>query len=142
MNVFKRIFSGKKKEPTGCNVLSVEDSDIDHRLIENALIKSGYTVFWADNSEKGLEILGKEKIDLILLDCGLPGMSGVAFCKKLKENETLSRIPVIFLTSDDTPKNIIDCYEIGADNYLMKPISPRTLVAQVAMVLKEKTAEN
>ena len=82
-----------------------------------------------------MEIIQKEKPDLVLLDVVLPGMSGLEVCKQLKRNPKTERIPVIFITGLDTPKNLIDCYEYGAEDFLSKSISSRLLIHQIDQTL-------
>lgn len=118
-------------------ILVVEDSDVDRKWIEATLEKAKFRVISAVNGAIGLETAKTEKPDLIILDCDMPVMGGVEMCGKLREQNETEDIPVIFLTSVDTPANIVDCFEVDAENYLSKPISPKLLISQIEEVLNE-----
>ncbi len=121
-------------------ILVVEDSDVFRKFITSTLEKQGYHVVTAVNGAAGLETVKSTKPDLILLDCEMPVMNGLEMCKKLKEDESTEDIPIIFLTAVDTPQNIVDCFEMDAENYLSKPISGKLLTSQIEAVLKQYTS--
>ena len=73
----------------------------------------------------------------IFADVVLPGISGIEVCKKLKKDDKTKNIPIIFLTGMDTPKNLIDCYEYGAEDFLNKGVSPKILLSQIEQTLRE-----
>ncbi len=78
----------------------------------------------------------EEKPDLILLDILLPGISGIELCKRLKENPATQHIPVIFYTSIDTPKHLIDYASYGVQDYIQKTMPQEELVAAIKSILK------
>ena len=119
------------------SILFVDDNDLQRKLISRILTKRNYRVLLSENGEQGLAIAKAEKPDLILLDIVLPGINGIEVCKRLKNDPTTSNIPVLFFTGSDTPQNILDCYEFGAENYLNKSISAGALISQIEMTLKE-----
>ena len=132
----KKIFGkGRRKIFKNRLILYIDDNEVDRRLIQKILTKKDYRVILSSNGESGLEIIQKEKPDLVLLDVVLPGMSGLEVCKQLKRNPKTERIPVIFITGLDTPKNLIDCYEYGAEDFLSKSISSRLLIHQIDQTL-------
>ena len=132
----KKFFWGNKREIFKNRlILYIEDKEVDRRLVEKTLIKKDYRVILASDGETGLKMAQTEKPDLILLDVILPGMSGLEVYKRLKKDPETKRIPVVFLTGMDTPKNLIDCYEYGAEDFLSKSISPRLLVHQLELTL-------
>ena len=122
--------------PKGC-ILTIEDDAAQRRMIQKALEKRGYVVFTAENGEQGLQMAQVRKPDLILLDVIMPGIDGKEVCKRLKAYEETKDIPVLFLTSIDAPKEIVEHYYIGGEIHLTKPINARELVAQVEASLKE-----
>jgi DNA-binding response OmpR family regulator len=75
----------------------------------------------------------------IILDYSLPDIDGKAVCKRLKSEEETEKIPVIFLTARITPNTVIDCYDVGAEHYLVKPISPSALIDQIEETLGTKS---
>ena len=130
-------FFGKNRREIFKNrlILFIDDNEVDRRLVEKILTKKDYRVILASDGETGLKMVQTEKPDLVLLDVVLPGMSGIEVCKQLKKDPETKKIPVIFLTGMDTPKNLIDCYEYGAEDFLSKSISPRLLVHQLELTL-------
>ncbi len=134
----KKFFRRKPREEfRNRRILFIEDNEVERRLIEKILTRREYRVILSSNGEAGLEIAQKEKPDLILLDVVLPGISGLEVCKRLKQDEETKNIPIIFLTGMDTPKNLIDCYEYGAEDFLNKAISPRLLIHQIELTLQD-----
>lgn len=137
--MFDKIFGSRKasQHPGSRRILIVDDNDIDRKVIQSALEKAGYSTIQAENGQIGLQKAKQENPDLIFLDCQMPVMDGLTMCKKLKEEDGLNNIPVIFLTALDTPRNIIDCFEVDAENYLSKPVSPKILTQQVKFILEQ-----
>jgi len=142
--MFKKMQNFFYRQPDPKNgkwsILVVEDNHVDQKLIADALQRGGFKIFIAANGQEGLALAKTTKPDLIILDCDMPVMNGLEMCRKLREDDSLEHTPVIFLTSNDTPKNIIDCFELDAENYLTKPISAKTLVSQVQASLKEHSS--
>jgi len=118
------------------NILFVDDNPIDRTLISRILTKFDFNVLLAQNGPEGLRMAQESRLDLILLDILLPGISGIELCKKFKKNPVTSNIPVIFYTSIDTPKHLIDYASYGARDYLQKTMPPEELVAAIKSILK------
>jgi DNA-binding response OmpR family regulator len=116
-------------------ILFIDDNPVDRTLIERLLTKNDFIVFLADNSKDGLRIAEEDKPDLILLDILLPGISGIEMCKKLKTKVGTSNIPVIFYTSIDTPKHLIDYESYGAIDYIQKTDPPEVLIKHIKYAL-------
>jgi len=135
----KNIF-GRQVPDKGLTVLVVEDSQVDQRLVVATLERAGYKALLAENGQAGVDMAKAQKPDLILMDCEMPVMGGVAACEVLKEDEQTKNIPVIFLTSLDTPKNVVDCFEKDAENFLTKPVNPSLLLKEIEGSLKRKTS--
>ncbi len=117
-------------------VLAVEDEDDIRELIEFNLMRNGFDVAVAESGEVALDVVDKNLPDLILLDLMLPGMSGFDICKRIKTNEQTKHIPVIMLTALGEESDIIKGLELGADDYMTKPFSPRVLIARINAVLR------
>ena len=137
----QKIFGGTNK-PKSVNalILIADDSEMDRRLVAKILVKNGYELLEATNGEEVVELAKKRQPQLIILDCDMPVLSGTEACKRLKNYLETKNIPVIFLTSDDTPKNIIDCFELDAENFLAKPINSRILLTQIRSVLSDASS--
>ncbi len=119
-------------------ILVVEDSKVDQALIVSILRRKGWIPLLAEDGESGLKIAKEEKPDLVLLDFKLPGISGKDVCQALKNNAKTKSIPIIFLTGKDTPDHVIDCYEVGADYYLAKPLNASSLIHQMELTFQEQ----
>ncbi len=131
------MFGKDQKTEEARTILIVDDSEVDRTIAKKIIESMGHNTLIAENGQAGLDVVKGEKPDLILLDCEMPILGGVEMCRILKNNEDTEDIPVIFLTSVDTPRNIIDCFELDAENFLSKPINSKVLINQVSMILKE-----
>lgn len=121
------------------SILVVDDEQRIVEFVESYLIKSGYKVYKAFNGEDALSIFKKERLSLILLDLMLPGISGEEVCKTIRKT---SKIPIIMLTAKVEEENILKGLDVGADDYITKPFSPRQLVARVGALLRRMDGEN
>jgi two-component system phosphate regulon response regulator PhoB len=118
------------------NILIVED-DLDiQQLVTYNLIKAGMHVTCADNGEDAFAVLDREKIDAIILDLMLPGKNGLEICRALREQEKSRTVPIIILTAKSEEDDIVTGLEIGADDYVTKPFSPKVLVARLQALLR------
>ncbi len=123
----------------GEKILVVEDEQDIRELIAFNLENEGYKILKAATGIEGLENARKHAPDLVLLDIMLPDVDGLEICKKLKRDETTSDIPVIMLTAKSEDSDIISGLELGADDYITKPFSPRVLLARIRTVLRRNT---
>ncbi len=117
-------------------ILVVEDEPDIRELIELNLRREGYTVHGAATGEEGVDLCQKLLPALVLLDLMLPGMDGLEVCKRLKSDGRTRNIPVIMLTARSEESDIVSGLEVGADDYVTKPFSPRVLVARIRARLR------
>lgn len=117
-------------------ILVVEDEPDIRKLIHYNLAEERFLAFEADDGEKALKILQREKFDLVILDLMLPGLSGLEVCKRLRARPETARIPILMLTAKAGEADRVVGLEMGADDYLTKPFSPRELVARVKAILR------
>jgi len=117
-------------------ILIIEDEKDIVELISYNLSKEGFIVDYAYNGEEGLNKIKLYKYDLIILDIMLPGIGGFELCKLLRENPETSQIPIIFLTARTLEADRVLGLEIGADDYITKPFSPRELVARIKAIFR------
>jgi DNA-binding response OmpR family regulator len=117
-------------------ILFIDDNSVDRALIDKLLTKYGFHVSLAEDGLKGLKMGLEEKPDLILLDILLPHISGIELCKKFKKHPATQGIPIIFYTSIDTPKHLIDYTSYGAQDYIQKTTPPEELLASIKSILK------
>ncbi len=121
-------------------MLVVEDEESILELLRYNLDKAGFTVIPAGSGEDGLALARRRRPDLILLDLMLPGMDGLEVCRLLKKSKETEGIPVIMLTARGEEADIVTGLELGADDYLTKPFSPRVLLAHIRATLRRFTA--
>ncbi|GJX10683.1 two-component response regulator ARR5-like protein [Tanacetum coccineum] len=117
------------------HVLAVDDSNTDRRIIERLLKVFAFTVTVVDSGSRALQYLGLEddhddnnsahqdlKVNLIMTDYSMPGMTGFELLKKIKNSSTLREIPVVFMSSENILTRIDRCLEEGTEDYLLKPV--------------------
>jgi DNA-binding response OmpR family regulator len=114
-------------------VLLVEDEPSVGELVRSYLTRNGYGVLWVRTGEEALVELDRHPIRLMVLDIGLPGMDGFDVCRAVR---TRSQVPIVMLTARDEEPDRIVGLEVGADDYISKPFSPRELVARMKAVLR------
>lgn len=125
-------------------ILLIEDEKNIVELVRYNLEQEGFRVLTASKGNAGLETALKERPALVLLDLMLPEMNGLEICKTLRQNEKTRNLPIIMLTAKGTESDKVVGLELGADDYVTKPFSPRELVARIKAVLRrsgEKPAE-
>ncbi|MCY6355543.1 response regulator transcription factor [Clostridium sp. ZS2-4] len=115
------------------NILVVDDEKKIVEVVKSYLEKDGYNVFEAYSGKDAIEIFEENNISLIILDLMLPDLSGEEICKTLRGK---SRVPIIMLTAKVKEENILGGFNIGADDYVTKPFSPKQLVARVMALLR------
>lgn len=114
----------------------IEDEEDIVELLRYNLRKNGYDTNVAMSGEEGIESVRRNKPDLILLDLMLPGVSGLEVCKVLKTNEETQKTPIIMVSAKGEENDIVTGLEMGADDYITKPFSPKILLARVEAVLR------
>jgi len=122
-------------------ILIIEDDKNISKLVRYNLEKAGYDCAAALSGEEGLKLLGKERFDLVLLDIMLPGMDGFETCREIRQREALNGIPVVILTARAQEVDRIVGLELGADDYVVKPFSPRELILRIKAILRRGKAE-
>ena len=123
------------------SVLVIEDEMDILDLVEYHLVQAGFTVLKAPDGESGLELARTKKPTLIILDIMLPKMDGKEVCRALKSSPATEWIPVMMLTAKAEEVDRIVGFELGADDYVTKPFSPRELVLRVKAILRKRESE-
>lgn len=119
-------------------ILIIEDDADIRELIRYHLIRDGYRVLEAAGGRDGLELARSEAFDLILLDLMLPELGGLDVCRALKSYPKIAGTPIIMVTAKGEEADIVVGLELGADDYIVKPFSPRVLMARIRSVLRRK----
>ena len=117
-------------------ILIVDDEDPIRQLIKYNLEREGYKTLQACNAMKAIEKARSEKVDLIVLDLMLPDMSGLDVCRILKNDAKTTCIPIVMVTAKTEEADIVYGLEIGAEDYITKPFSPKVLIARIKSVLR------
>jgi two-component system KDP operon response regulator KdpE len=118
-------------------ILVIDDNDRDRRLLRDALEQEGYGVEEAADGAEGLRVLFSSRPDVVVLDVIMPKMDGWKVCQRIRE---ITDVPIIMLTSLDRDEEVVKGLELGADDFVSKPVSPRQLIARVRAVLRRARA--
>jgi len=122
-------------------ILIVEDEEEIQELVAYNLAQQGYGVVRASSGEEALRAVGRGLPDLVLLDLMLPGVDGLEVCRRLKGDPATGQIPVLMLTAKGEEADVVAGLELGADDYITKPFSPRVLIARIRAVLRRKAGQ-
>jgi DNA-binding response OmpR family regulator len=115
------------------HVLLVEDEPSVGELVRSYLARDGWTVIWVRSGEEALVELDRHPTRIVILDVGLPGIDGFTVCREMRSR---SRVPILMLTARDEEPDRVVGLEVGADDYVTKPFSPRELVARMKAILR------
>lgn len=119
-------------------ILIIEDEEDIRELVRYNLERENFSVREAESGEAGLKAVSQKKPGLILLDLMLPGKDGLQICRELKQNDAFRDIPVVMMTAKGEESDIVTGLELGAEDYIVKPFSPKVLTARVKAVLRRK----
>lgn len=120
-------------------VLAVDDEEHILELLAYNLERDGFRVIQADSGEVALDLLGKEKIDIVLLDWMLPGIDGIEVLRRIRADKAHRMLPVIFLTAKGDEISKVVGLEVGSDDYLVKPFGVHELLARIKAVLRRSS---
>lgn len=117
-------------------IVVIDDEEDIRELIRYNLSKDGFEVACAVSGEEGVALVQREKPDLVILDLMLPGIDGLEVCRRLKADPVLNTIPIVMVSARGEEPDVVSGLELGADDYVSKPFSPRVLLARVRSVLR------
>jgi two-component system phosphate regulon response regulator PhoB len=130
-----RVFDKNVKSMKG-KILIVEDEAAIREMLGYTLMKNNYAFEEAADVDQAQEVISREKPDLILLDWMLPGVSGVDYARRLRNNPETKSIPIIMLTARGEETDKVRALDMGADDYITKPFSTKELMARIRAVLR------
>ena len=122
----------------GERIVVIEDEEDVLELIRYNLSKAGYQVEGAATGEQGLELVRSYSPQLVVLDLMLPGVDGLEICRLLRADPATAGVGIVMVTARDEEPDIVTGLELGADDYITKPFSPRVLLARVKAVLRRR----
>lgn len=123
------------------HILVVDDEEDILSLVEYNLLKEGYKATCVAAGEEAIKLAASLKPNLIILDLMLPGVDGLEVCRTLKRDPKTSDIPIVMLTAKGEESDVVKGLEMGADDYITKPFSPKILLARMKVVLRRKESE-
>ncbi len=136
-----RITVIQEQEDEMKRVLIIEDEKDLAEILAFNLEKEGYTVTCVHDGRQGLERVGSDLPDLVLLDLMLPGLPGTDICKALRKDQRTYQIPVIMITAKGDEIDRVAGFEVGADDYIVKPFSMREAVLRINAVMRRYERE-
>jgi len=119
-------------------ILVIDDEEDIRELLSYNLKKEGYSVYMAENGEKGLALMKEHKPDLILLDVMMPGMDGIEVCDAIRNTPGFQKTLICFLTARNEDYSQIAGLDAGADDYVAKPVKPKVLISRINALLRRK----
>ena len=123
-----------------CKILVIDDESRMRKLVRDFLTKKGYEVLEASNGEEAMDIFYEDKeIDLLILDVMMPKLDGWEVCREVRKT---SKVPIIMLTAKGDERDELLGFELGVDEYVTKPFSPKILVARVEAILRRSSVSN
>jgi two-component system, OmpR family, alkaline phosphatase synthesis response regulator PhoP len=120
------------------SVLVIEDDEDIQELVSYNLSKEGYQTTCVGSGEEGLKTVKLKLPNLVLLDLMLPGIDGLEICKLIKADPKTQHIPIVMLTAKGEESDVVTGLELGAEDYITKPFSPKVLVARIRTILRRK----
>lgn len=121
-------------------ILIVEDEADQQELLRYNLFREGFEVLCVEDGRSAVKVSREEQPDLILLDLMLPGIDGLEVCKTLRSDPSTASIPILMLTAKSEDSDIVTGLELGADDYVTKPYSPRVLLARAKAVMRARVS--
>src|SRR5215470_4216291 len=128
----------RERAQSGARLLVVDDNKVNRLLLTRSLEQQGHSVASAENGRAALETLRREAFDLLLLDIEMPEMDGFQVLEQLKGDLQLRDLPVVVTSSLEGVDNVVRCIELGAEDYLPKPVNPVLLKARIGASLEKK----
>ncbi|MCX8083386.1 MAG: response regulator [Calditerrivibrio sp.] len=117
-------------------IITVDDSSTMRRIIKNTLQKLGFNnILEAGNGIEGLDVLAKNKIDLVITDWNMPEMDGLTFVKAIRAKPEYKELPILMVTTEAAKEDILTALRSGVNNYIVKPFTPETLQEKVFKLL-------
>jgi DNA-binding response OmpR family regulator len=122
-------------------IVLIEDNSAFRKAVAGILSRNGYSIVEVSTGKVGLRTVAQEQPDLVILDLVLPGINGMEVCQELKRSMETTAIPILILTGNDREGQDIACLDVGADDYLTKPVETERLLAHCRALLRRLSSE-
>ncbi len=118
-------------------IITIDDSSTMRRIIKNTLQRIGYgsDVLEAEDGKQALDVLSRNKVDLIITDWNMPNMDGLTFVKKIRSMSEWNDVPIIMVTTEAAKEDILEALKSGVNNYIVKPFTPEILKEKIEVVM-------
>jgi diguanylate cyclase (GGDEF)-like protein len=123
-------------------VLVVDDDAMNRDALSRCLLRTGYSVLTAENGPEALELVSTNRVDAVLLDVVMPGMSGLDTLRHLRESRCVSELPVIMVTSKDSSSDVVEALDLGANDYVTKPVDYAVALARIRAHVTARRADS
>lgn len=123
-------------------VLIVDDEEVNVQILANIIGKQGYSIETAMNGKEAVDKVNSFAPDIVLLDVEMPVLNGLEALKEIRKNHSQNQLPVIMITVKDSTQDIIEALDLGANDYVTKPVDINVLLARIRMQLTLKKAEH
>jgi diguanylate cyclase (GGDEF)-like protein len=128
-------------DQTHATLLLVDDDAMNRDMLSRRLARKGYTVLTAESGPRALEMLGSNRVDALLLDVMMPGMSGIETLKRVRQSHSVSDLPVIMVTAKDRSEDVVDALDLGANDYVTKPLDFPIVLARIRTQVNARRAD-
>jgi diguanylate cyclase (GGDEF)-like protein len=132
---------GRHLDPTNATVLLVDDDALNRDALSRRLGRKGYTVLTAESGPDALEVLSAQRVDAVLLDVMMPGMSGIETLRRVRQTRSVSELPVIMVTAKDRSEDVVEALDLGANDYVTKPIDFPIALARIRTQVTARRAD-
>jgi diguanylate cyclase (GGDEF)-like protein len=122
-------------------LLVVDDELLNRDVLQRRLVRAGYRVLTADSGQSALDIAGAQRVDLVLLDVMMPGMDGIETLRRLRQSRSVAELPVIMVTARDSPDDVVEALDAGANDYVTKPVDFAVAQARIRTHLTARRAD-
>ncbi len=129
------------EQRVGATLLLIDDDEMNRDALSRRLERAGYTVLTAEGGERGLELLSAHRVDAVLLDIMMPGMSGIETLRRIRDVRPLSELPVIMVTAKDASDDVVEALDLGANDYVTKPVNFATALARIRAQVATRRAD-
>jgi diguanylate cyclase (GGDEF)-like protein len=128
-------------DETNATLLVVDDDEMNRDALSRRLARSGYTVLTAESGQEAIDMVGAGRVDAVLLDVMMPGMSGIETLRRLRESRPASELPIIMVTAKNRSEDVVEALDVGANDYVTKPVDFAVALARIKAQVTSRRAD-